>query len=64
MCEIRLPHIKTKKANENKKMLNLKSYTPDIKIIEHLLYVLKRQVRNRYPPPSTLKELEKVLIKE
>ena len=27
-CETKLPHIKTKKANENKEILNLKSYTP------------------------------------
>ena len=26
-CETKLPHIKTKKANENKEILNLKSYT-------------------------------------
>ena len=25
-CETKLPHIKTKKANENKEILNLKSY--------------------------------------
>ena len=32
--------------------------------IEHLWCVLERQVRNCYPSLSTLKELEKVLIKE
>ena len=26
-CETKLPHIKTKKANENKEILNLKSYS-------------------------------------
>ena len=26
-CETKLPHIKTKKANENKEFLNLKSYS-------------------------------------
>ena len=33
-------------------------------IIEQLRCVLKRQARNRYPPPLTLKELEKVLNKK
>ena len=33
--------------------------SPDINVIEHL-----RTNEERYPPPSTLKELEKVLIKE
>ena len=37
--------------------------SPDINIIEHLWCVLERQARNRYPPSSTVKELEMVLIK-
>ena len=40
------------------------SQSPDINIIELLWWVLERQVRNRYPPPSSLKELEKILIEE
>ena len=36
----------------------------NINIIEQLRCVLERQVRNLYPPPFTLKELEKVLIIE
>ena len=34
--------------------------SPDLSIIEHLWCVLERQVRNRYPSPSYLKELEMV----
>ena len=34
----------------------------DLNIIEHLWYVLERQFRNHYPPPSCLKELEQVLM--
>ena len=30
-CETKLPHIKTKKANENKEILNLKSYTKKLR---------------------------------
>ena len=36
----------------------------DLNIIEHLLCKLERQLRNRYPPPSRLRELEKVLMEE
>ena len=36
----------------------------DLNNIEHLWCVLKQPVRNRYPPPSYLKELEQILIKE
>ena len=34
----------------------------DRNTIEHSWYVLERQVRNRYPPISCLKELEEVLM--
>ena len=36
----------------------------DLNIIWHLLCVLERQVRNRYPPSSCLKEPEQVLMEE
>ena len=36
----------------------------DLNIIEHLWCVLERKVRNRYPPPSCLKELEQVLTEK
>ena len=32
--------------------------------IEYLWCVLERQVRNRYPPPSCLKELGQILMEE
>ena len=38
--------------------------SPDLNIVEHFWFVLKRQVRNRYPPPFCLKELEQVLMEE
>ena len=38
--------------------------SPYLSIIQHLWCVLERQVRNRYPPPSCLKELEQVLMEE
>ena len=38
--------------------------SPDLNIIEHLSCILERQVRNRYPPPPCLKELEQVLMEE
>ena len=31
--------------------------SPNLNIIEHLCWVLEQQVRNRYPPPSYMKEL-------
>ena len=40
------------------------SQSLNLNIIEHLCFVLERQVRNRYPPPLCLKELEQVLIEE
>ena len=36
----------------------------DLDIIEYLWRVLERQVRNRYPPSSCLKELKQVLMEE
>ena len=38
--------------------------SPDLNIIEHLWCFLERQVGNRYPPLSCLKELEQVLMEE
>ena len=38
--------------------------SPDLIIIWHLQCILKRQVRNRYPLPPCLKELEQVCIEE
>ena len=38
--------------------------SPDLLIIEHFWCVLERQVRNRYPPPSCLKEQARVFGEE
>ena len=38
--------------------------SPDLNIIEDLWFILEKQVRSRYPPPSSLKELETVLAEE
>lgn len=38
--------------------------SPDLNIIEHLWCQLEQQVRNRFPPPASLKELEQVLLEE
>ena len=38
--------------------------SPDLNIIENLWCILEKQVRSRYPPPSSLKELETVLAEE
>jgi hypothetical protein len=39
------------------------AYSPDLNIIEPLCSVLETRVRNRFPPPTTLKQLD-VLQKE
>ena len=39
-------------------------HSPNLNIIEHLRCFLERHVGNRYSPPSYLKELEQVLMKE
>lgn len=44
--------------------MNWPPQSPDLNIIEHLWCTLEQQVRNRYPPPSCLDELEKVLMEE
>lgn len=38
--------------------------SPDLNIIEHLWCILETQVRSRYPPPTSLRELEAVLVEE
>ena len=38
--------------------------SPDLNIIEHVWSILEIQVRSRFPPPSSLKELEGVLTEE
>ena len=38
--------------------------SPNLNNIEHLWCGLERQVRNRYPPPSCLLELEQVSMEE
>lgn len=38
--------------------------SPDLNIIEPLWSTLEARVRNLFPPPSSLKELERVLIEE
>jgi len=38
--------------------------SPDLSIIKSLLSVLESRVRSRFPPPSSLKQLEDVLHKE
>lgn len=38
--------------------------SPDLNIIEPLWSTLEARVRNVFPPPSSLKELEKLLIEE
>jgi len=37
---------------------------PDLNVIESLLSVLESRVRSRFPPPSSLKQLEDVLHEE
>ena len=51
-CETKLPHIKTKKANENKEILNLKSYTPARKLSKTIAYFkLVSQVKIKLVSP-------------
>ena len=38
--------------------------SPDLNIKEHLWSILETQIRNRFLPPSSLKELEGVLTEE
>ena len=38
--------------------------SPNLNIIEHLRFVLERQVRNCYPSPSSQKEVDQVLMEE
>lgn len=38
--------------------------SPDLNIIEPLWSTLEARIRSRFPPPSSLKELEKALIDE
>lgn len=38
--------------------------SPDLNIIEHLWCTLENKLRNRYPPPTSLKELESFLTEE
>lgn len=38
--------------------------SPDLNIIEHLWSILEKQLRSRYPPPSSLTELETALHEE
>ena len=40
-CETKLPHIKTKKANENKEVLNLKSYSRSKIKKKHVFFTVK-----------------------
>ena len=62
-CETKLPHIKTKKANENKEILNLKSYSHiSIKLKRTAIsWHLRKQVGviaylNALAPPSLSRE--------
>jgi len=38
--------------------------SPDLNIIEQLLSVLESRVRSRFPPPTSLKQPEDVLLEE
>ena len=49
---------------EHESELEHMDLTPDLDIIEHLWRFFEQQVRNRYPPPSCLKELEQVLMEK
>ena len=46
------------------KLIDMPTQSPDFNIIKYMWCVFELQVRNRYPPPSCLKELETVLTEE
>ncbi|KAF2351833.1 hypothetical protein FHG87_017410 [Trinorchestia longiramus] len=50
-------------SNEVEHLIWLPQF-PDLNIIEHLWSILEIQVGNRFPPPSSLKELEGILTEE
>ena len=60
-------HVVKNWHTENESELEHMEWPPqfsDINIIEYLWCIFERQVRNRYPPLSCMKELEQVLMEE
>jgi hypothetical protein len=49
------------KQEDALRQLSLSAQSPDLKIIEPLWSVLESRVRSRFPPPSSVKQLEDVL---